>query len=75
MQDNIEERAVDFQSAVVFNQAQFPEFIHKQANPRASGADHICQGFLADFWNDRLGLAFFPNVGEQQKNPGQPLLA
>jgi hypothetical protein len=50
---------VDFHLAVIFNETQLPETVHKKADSRARGADHLGQSFLADFWNDLLRRAFF----------------
>ena len=35
VQDDIEQRAVDLQPAVVVNEAQFSEPVHEKAHPRA----------------------------------------
>ena len=46
MQDYAEKGVVDRYSTVVMDEAQFPEFIHEQIDPRACGADHFRQSFL-----------------------------
>jgi hypothetical protein len=38
---------VNFQTAVVINETELSEPIHKEVNSRSRGADHFCQGFLA----------------------------
>ena len=63
-----------FHSAVVVNKAQLPELIQKETHTGARGADHVGQRVLADLRDDRLRLAFFPIVGQQQEDPRQPLL-
>jgi hypothetical protein len=48
VEHNVEERAVNFQTAaVVINETELSETIHKEVHSRSRGADHFCQGFLA----------------------------
>ncbi len=75
VEDNIEERSVDFEPAVVFNEAQLSKLVHKVTDPCPSSADHLCQGLLTDPRNHRLALSIFTKMGKQQQDPGQPLLA
>ena len=49
MQDNTQERFVDLKSAIVMNEAQFPEFIHEKVDSGARRADHLRQHFLRYF--------------------------
>src|SRR5271169_1052609 len=48
VQNDIEQRAVDLQAAIVVNETQFPESVHEKADPRTSGTDHSGQGLLTD---------------------------
>ena len=57
------------------NEAQFSEPVHEEADPRPGRADHFRQHLLTDLGDYRLGFAFLAKMGEQQKDPGQPLLA
>ena len=41
---------------------------------RPRRAEHLSQRFVTYLGHDTLGLAFFPIVGEQQKNTSQTLL-
>ena len=59
--------------AVVFDEAQFPEAIHKKTPSGSRCANHLRQDFLADLWNHGLRFAFLAELGEQQQNPRQPL--
>src|SRR5258708_26607793 len=45
---------MDFQLSVVFDKAQFAEFVHEEAHPRSGRADHLRQGFLTKLSHDRL---------------------
>ena len=67
---------MDLKSAVVFNETQLPEFVHKGVDPRTSCADHLCQRFLADIGNFRLFPdPVLPEPSKYKKNAGQSLLA
>src|SRR4029077_15090155 len=48
VQDDVQQRAVDFDTAVVFDEAQFAELVHEEIHPRSRGADHLRKGLLAD---------------------------
>src|ERR1700730_8945216 len=68
-------RPVNFQtSAVVINETELSEPIHKEVHSGSRGADHFCQGLLAYLGNYVLRSPFFAKAGQQQKSPGQPLL-
>ena len=41
VQNYIEQRAMDFQPAIVVNKAQLPEPVHEKADSRAGGAHHL----------------------------------
>src|ERR1017187_3964812 len=73
VQDDSQKRLVDFDFAVVFDEAQPPEFGHEQIYPGAGCADHFRQRFLGYFLQYPLGL--FPSIAStQQKSTGQSLL-
>src|SRR5690349_11170854 len=65
VENYIEQRAVDLQTAVVVDESQFPEPVHEEANPRAGGPNHLGQGLLTYFGNHALGHAFLAEMGEQ----------
>ena len=75
VQDHIQQRAMDAQTAVVFDEAELAEFVHEKAHPRAGSADHFGQGFLADLGYHRLRLTLLPEVGQQQKKARQAFFA
>ena len=64
---------MDLQAAVVLNEAQFPEPVHEEANPRAGGADHLGQSFLADLGNNGIGDGLPAEMSQQHQNPSEPL--
>ena len=49
---------MDLQSAVVVNETQFSEPVHEIADSRTSGAHHLGQCFLTDFWARVLAYEF-----------------
>ena len=75
MEHDVEQRTVNFQTAVIVNQTELSESIHKEVHSRSGCADHFRQGFLAYFRNYVLRSSFFAKVGQQQKRPRQPLLS
>src|SRR5882762_7236997 len=56
VQNDVEEGTVNMQAVVVVNEAELPEFIHKETDSRPRCADHFGERFLADLRHDRLGL-------------------
>jgi len=75
VQDNTQQGIVDVDLAVVFDEAQFSEFVHEKIDPWACRADHLRQHFLRYFGKDLLRLARRAIAREQEESAGQPLLA
>ena len=48
VEDDVEKGDVDLHFAVVFDEAQVSEFVHKEVDPRARRPDHLREGFLGD---------------------------
>lgn len=74
VKDHRQERTVDFDFAVVFDEAQFPELVHEKIDASARGANHFRQRLLRNLLKDAIGLVFGAVAGEQEKGAGQPLL-
>ena len=74
MENNIQQRAVDLQSAFytagIMNETQFPEPVHEKTHSRSGGSDHICQGFLTYLGNHGLRHSLFAKMSEQEKDAG-----
>jgi hypothetical protein len=49
---------VDFDAAVVVDEAQFSEFVHEETNARPRRSDHLRKRLLADFRDRRFGCSF-----------------
>jgi hypothetical protein len=62
VQNHVQQGIMDFQFSVVFDKAQFAEFVHEKAHPRSGRADHLRQRFLTEVSHDRLRPAFFAEV-------------
>src|SRR6476620_3631415 len=68
VQNNAQQRAVDFHGAVVINEAQFPKLVHEMAHTGARRANHLREGLLADLRNEGLGSAFLAKISQQEKS-------
>jgi len=75
MQNHIEKRAVDFQVAIVADQAQFTEPVHEKAYAGSRRADNVREHFMAELGNHRLRPAFLAELRKDEKKPSQALLA
>ena len=65
---------MDLKSAIVVNEAQFPEFIHEKIDPRARCANHFRQHLLRYFGKHLLRLVLLAIAREQQQSARQPFL-
>ncbi len=60
---------------VVFNEAEFPKFIHEEIDPRARCPDHFRQSLLRNFGKHLFRVGLLAVASEQQKSPSQSFLA
>ena len=72
VEDDIEQRTVHAERAIVTDEAELSKFVHKETDPRPSGPDHLGKRLLADIGNCRLRLAFFSKPCEQKQRARQP---
>jgi hypothetical protein len=56
VQDNTQEGFVDVDLAVVFDEAQFPEFVHEKIDPGPRCANYLRQRLLRHIRNHLLRL-------------------
>ncbi len=66
---------MDLKSAIVMNEAQFPEFVHEKIHSRPRCANHFRQHLLRYLGKHLLRLGLPAVASEQQKSPSQPFLA
>lgn len=59
VQDNTKQGTMDLQSAVVFDEAELPEFVHEVVYSRARRANHFRQRFLPNSGGHSLEPACF----------------
>ena len=76
MQYYTEERAVHLQTtAVVINEAELPEPIHKETDSRTGRPYHLGQRLLTDLGDYSFWYALFAEVSQQKKDSSQSLFA
>jgi len=73
-QQDTQQRTVNFEVPVVIDETQFTKLVHEVADPRSGRPDHFCKGLLTDLGENGLGLAFFPEIGQQQQQTRKPFL-
>src|SRR6266581_1585137 len=66
---------MDFQFSVVFDIAQFAEFVHEEAHARSGRADHLRERFLTELSDGRLRLAVFTEICKKKQKTGEALFA
>src|ERR1700730_6758037 len=75
VQDHIQQGIMDLDFSVVFDEAQFAEFVHEEAHARPGRANHLRQRFLTERSHDRLRLPFLAEICKQKKKSGETLFA
>jgi|ERR1700676_22351 hypothetical protein len=59
VQGNAQERSIDLEAAIVFDESKLPEFVHEKIDPRPRGANHLRKHLLRYFGEHLLSLACF----------------
>jgi hypothetical protein len=62
-------KAIEF--PVVFDEAQFAEFVHEKADARSDSTDHFRQHFLTVLSDDRLGRAVLAEICKEKEKSGE----
>ena len=66
---------MDSHLAVVVNEAQFAEFIHKRVHPRSRSTDHSGKRALTDICHERFRALPLGKICHQEKRPGETFFA
>ena len=74
MQNDVEQRPMNPDATVVFNEAELAKAIHEEARARPGGADHFCLSFLRGLGDQRFRLSRLAKR-QQQEDPRQTLFA
>ena len=69
MQDEAEERRVDLEIAVVFEEPQVSELVQEEIDARTCRADHFGKGFLGDLRYPLLRSLLITIPRQQQQCP------
>lgn len=65
---------MNLNAAVVIDESQFPEFIHKKADAGARRANHVRKRLLADLCDHRFRLTLLAEIRQQTEKSREPLL-
>src|ERR1700733_9161474 len=58
---------MDFQFSIVFDVAQFAEFVHEMADAGSSGPDHLRENFLTELSDNRLRRIPLPKFARSRR--------
>ena len=64
MKNEIQQRLVHFDFAIVADEAEFSKSVHEKAHSGPRRADHFGQGLLANMSEDRFRFSVFAEMGE-----------
>jgi len=75
VQNHVQQGIMDFQFSIVFDKAQFSEFVHEKAHARSRRADHLRQRFLTELSHDRFRPAFLAEICKEKEKSSEALFA
>jgi hypothetical protein len=75
VQNNRQQRIIDFDPAVVLDETEFPEFVHEKIHARTRGPDHFRKRFLGNVWEQSVRMLSLPVASEQEQRARKALLA
>ena len=75
MKYHVQEGAVHMQCAVVVQEAQLPEFVHKVIDARPRRTDHFSKEVLIHMGEGELLLPFLAEVRQEQQDARETFLA
>ena len=65
MQDDFQKGLINRDFTVVLDEAECPEFVHKEIHARPRGTDHFRERLLRDLLQNFLGLILFAVTREE----------
>jgi len=65
VQHHTQERSIDLQPAVVFDETELPELVHEKIDPRTRRTHHLRQRFLRHLGENSVRLVFSAVAGKQ----------
>ena len=74
-EDHIEQRLVYLNAAVVLNEAKLAKAVHKEADSRSGGTDHLGKCFLSNGWYEFLWFTRLAKFRHQKENARQSFFA
>jgi hypothetical protein len=75
LQNHVQQRFVNFELSIVFDQTQLAELVHKKTHAGSGRADHLRQHFLTVLSDDRFRTAFLAEICKEKEKSGEALLA
>ena len=72
-QHDAQQRAIDFQIAVVIDEPEVSELVHEEVDPRTRRPDHFCKRLLRDLRYPLFRSLLIAIPRQQQERPRQPL--
>jgi len=75
IQQDVEQRVMDVNVAVVVNETQFTEFVHERAHARPRGPDHFRERRLIYLCFDRLRFAILAKIRHKQQESCEAFFA
>src|ERR1044071_5947820 len=73
--DNVQQRRVDLQSAIIFDEAKLAELVHEEVDPRARRPHLRRQDVLVDDRDNRFQFSFLAEIGQEQEKTGEAAFA
>jgi hypothetical protein len=75
IQHEVQQAFLNFELAVVFDQAQLPKFVHENIHARPGRSNQRGKRLLIDLYGYRLQTKVVAIIGQQQESTCQPHLA
>ena len=70
---NIQERAVNHEAAIVFDESEPAELVHEEIDATSRGSNQFSEGLLRDGGDGGIGPPIFSILGQEEQGAGQTL--